>query len=262
MISKTPIESYSRAQFGRAVHRSLLVIATALAFMQVGNAEIVVFSDDLENGSSNWTTYPGSSPLEYVSTLTDPNANRTPGGSYGLKLSDPNDRVYHDVDLTAYPDASVRFSLWFYDTMDRRPFSFSPFDIRTASASQVLGLGVHYSSNFYRARLLRTADGSAAPNWVNTTIPRSVGWHHFEIIQYRGDQAGTVEYYVDGILGYQTTNAFDATLNRIVLGLGWPGNLYQEGYVDDISYSVIVPEPHSLLLATLFALSLGIGRHR
>lgn len=161
-------------------------------------------------------------------------------------MTQPSDRVYHDVNLGAFAGRSVRLSLWFYDVLDTRPYSFEPFDIRNAETTQVLGVGADYSGYVYKCRVLTAADGSAGPNWVYTPIKRSVGWHQFEIDQYRGANAGKVEFYIDGALAYRNTNAYDVTANRIVLGLGWPGNLYQSGYVDDVSFSAI-PEPSCLI---------------
>ena len=217
----------------------------------------VIWSDDLESGSGNWTVYPGSpicTSLEYVSTATDLNGNHTVGGSYGFKLVHASNRVYRDVDLSAYVGASMKLSLWFYDVLDTRPYSFEPFDLRDAANKQILGLGAWaYGSQdqYYQCRVLTAANGAAGPNWVATSVARSVGWHHFEIVQYRGGtSSNTVEFYIDGALGLRNTNVFDVTLNRIVLGLGWTYNEYQAGYVDDISLEV-VPEPGSLGLLGL-----------
>ncbi len=176
-------------------------------------------------------------------------------------MTQPTDRVYHDVDLSSLPGTGVRLSLWFYDVLDTSPFSFEPFDIRSATSSQVLGLGAYFQTSYYEARVLTAANGTPGPNWVLTPIPRSVGWHHFEIVQYRGAQAGKVDFYIDGTLGHHTTDAFDATLDRIVLGLGFAGNNLQSGYVDDISL-VAVPEPSTLLLGAMTSAGLLCPRQR
>jgi hypothetical protein len=91
----------------------------------MATAQTPLWTDDLEQGSGNWTIYsfpgaPACTSLQYVSTATDPNCNHTPGGSYGLAMTAASDRVIHDVDLSAYPGASLRLSLWFYDVLDTR----------------------------------------------------------------------------------------------------------------------------------------------
>lgn len=235
--------------------KSLVVLYSVLSWTFASSPLVAfepppLFSDNLENGAGNWLTYPGATPLEYVSTSTDPNGNHTPEGSFGLELTRPTDRIYHDVDLSSLPGTGVKLSLWFYDVLDTRPTNFEPFDIRNTTSSQVLGLGAFPQSANYQARILTAANGSVGPNWVLTPVPRSLGWHLFEIVQYRGAQAGTVDFYIDGILGHHTTNAFDATLDRIVLGLGFAGSNLQSGYVDDISL-VAIPEPSTLLLGAM-----------
>jgi hypothetical protein len=216
-----------------------------------------LFSDDLESGTSAWTIFPGTpictSP-QYVSTATDLNANHTPGGSYGYKLTNASDRVYHDISLASFPTNGVHFSVWYYDTLDTRAYSFEPFDVRTTNSSQVLGLGAYYGIDYYMVRILKDA-GGFSPNWIETSIYRTPGWHQFELYQYRGQTADTVDFYIDSTLAYHTTSAQDGTLNRVVLGLGFANNIYQSGYVDDISVTQI-PELRTL---TFLALVLGVG---
>src|SRR5580765_4217953 len=134
------------------------------------NGNVTLFSDDLEHGPGAWTIYPGNpictSP-QYVPTVTDPNANHTPGGSSGFKLTTASDRVYHDISLTGFPTDGIHLSLWFYDTMDRRAYSFEPFDIRSPSSSQVLGLGAYWEDPTYDVRILRNANGTSS-NWLPT----------------------------------------------------------------------------------------------
>jgi hypothetical protein len=219
-----------------------------------------LFSDDLEHGPNAWTIFPGT-PIctapQYVTTATDPNANHTLGGSAGFKLTIASDRVYHDISLAGFPSDGVHLSLWFYDSMDKRAYSFEPFDIRTPNSSQVLGLGAYWEDQNYDVRILRNANGTS-PNWVETAVPRSLGWHQFELFQYRSPSADTVDFYIDGSLAYQATGVRDATLNRVVLGLGWADNIYQSGYVDDILVTT-VPEPATASLL-LLALAIAVGR--
>ena len=241
----------------------LSALALLLATGSVHSQPSLLFSDDLENGTAAWTIFPGSptctSP-EYVSTATDLFANHTPGGSYGFKLTNASDRVYHDISLTGFPTAGVHFSVWFYDVMDRRAYSFEPFDIRTQNSSQVLGLGAYYADPNYEIRILKNANGTS-PDWLRTPIPRSQGWHHFELFQYRSPAADNVDFYIDGNLGYQAVGAQDGTLNRVVLGLGWVYNTYQSGYVDDISVST-VPEPAFFSVAIVAVLLSAVRRKK
>lgn len=230
--------------------KSLLVLFLAAAVMLVclpAYADTVLFSDDLEQGSGYWTVYPGdptcTSPA-LVSTATDPNGNHTPGGSNGLKLTQASDRVHHDVNLSAITGNSVKFTCWYYDTLDNRPGSFESFDIRSQDSSYILGIGAYYSDSCYSCRVL--SELSHYPNWIESYIPRSAGWHQFDIYQYRYTGTDKAEFFVDGRLATRYYTSWDSTLDRIVLGLGWSSNKYQAGYVDDISYS-LVPEPGSFL---------------
>lgn len=246
----------------------ILTIAAALMGMLVclcfpASAAMSFWSDDLESGSGNWTVYPDCSPLLCVTTSTDSNCNHTADGSAGLKIQSKGDRVYHDLDLGAYAGSTLVLSAWLYDEgVDQE----TVFDIRDAGNNQVLGMGksilngdpTTYAS-FYQCRALRNADGQVGVNWANTSILRSVGWHQFTIMQYRGDDAGTAKYYIDGDLGYTATGLLDYDLNRIVLGTGW-GTSPATGYIDDIS--VAVPEPGSLLALAFGLIPLGLRRRR
>jgi hypothetical protein len=86
-----------------------------------------------------------------------------------------------------------------------------------------------------------------------------VGWHQFEIVQYRGSSAHAAEIYIDGIMAHRNTNVLDLALDRLVLGLGWSYNIYQAGYVDDIA-PYVVPEPAVTALAGLGAALLMVHR--
>jgi len=242
---------------------SLIVVALArLAFGQTNGP--ILFSDDLEHGPGAWTIYPGN-PIctapQYVTTATDPNANHTPGGSAGFMLTTASDRVYHDIGLTNYPTDGVHLSLWFYDTLDHRAYSFEPFDIRSPNSSQVLGLGAYYEDNTYSVRILRNANGTS-PNWQPTSVPRTLGWHQFELFQRRLAGGDDVDFYIDGALAFQWSGALDATLNRVVLGLGFANNIHQSGYVDDILVTTLnVPEPGVASLLVVGAL-IAVGRRK
>lgn len=230
------------------------VVTVALVFLCLpAGAQTLLFSDDLENGSSNWHTYPGCFPQGYVSTsnMYSANCNHTPGGSHGLTMWNSTDRDYHDVNLGTYA-GGVEFSAWLYDSMT--PYSLEAVDIRNASVSQVLGFGAEFGTNQWMVRMITAADGSNVSNggYFVTSVARSVGWHHLVIDQYRGVGAGVVDWYIDGALAYHTTDAYDTTLNRIVLGNGWNGYEASQGFVDDISFSS-VPEPSCLI-----ALAAGI----
>jgi hypothetical protein len=240
---------------------SLIVLAVAtVAFGQTNGP--ILFSDDLEQGPDAWTIFPGN-PIctapRYVTTATDPNANHTLGGSAGFQLTAASDRVYHDIGLTGFPNDGVHLSLWFYDTLDRRAYSFEPFDIRSPNSSQVLGLGAYFDANNYEVRVLKSATGTS-PNWLETDVPRTLGWHQFELFQYRQPGADTVDFYIDGKLAYHVIDAMDATLNRVVLGLGFANNIYQSGYVDDILVTT-VPEPGVATLVVAGGL-IAIGRRK
>jgi len=242
---------------------SLIVLAVArVAFGQTNGP--ILFSDDLENGANAWTIYPGvpiCTAPQYVTTATDPNANHTLGGSAGFQLTAASDRVYHDISLTGFPTDGVHLSLWYYDIEDRRAYSFEPFDIRSPNSSQVLGLGAYYHFDNYAVRILKNANGSS-PNWIETGVRRTIGWHHFELFQYRQPSSDTVDFYIDGALAYHATGAMDATLNRVVLGLGFADNIYQTGYVDDVLVTTLtVPEPGVASLVVLGAL-IAIGRKK
>lgn len=226
-------------------------------------AATLLWSDDLESGSANWTTYPGCTAMPYATTATNPTCNHTPGGAAGFKFESTANRAYHNLDLGAYAGSTLILSAWIYD--DGRDTD-AVFDIRDADNNQVLGMGKDILNgdpstyvSVYQCRALRNPDGQVGLNWVNTSIARSTGWHQFTVIQYRGSDAGKAEYYVDGALGYTATGILDYEVNQIVIGTGWNASP-ASGYIDDISVSALVPEPASWLTLGLGLIPLALRR--
>lgn len=254
----------------------LLLLCSGLCFLGVAGDAQAIFSDDLESGPGNWTvySYPGApvcTPLTYVSTATNPNANHTPDGAFGFKMTQASDRMVHDMDLSLYGAVGLHVSLWYYDAMNMTPGDFEAFDLRSPNNSQILGFATRdYPDlpNYYWCRVLSVTgyDPTGGTGYRATSIQRTLGWHHLEILQYRDpEHANTAEFYVDGVLALRETDVVDTALNRVVLGLGWSGNPSQTGYTDDISVQV-VPEPCELSLVLAGALTAAafrcIGRTR
>ncbi len=230
---------------------ALLAALAAAAILSAGATALawdLVWSDDLENGSASWITYPSCTPLQCVSTDNDPNCNHTAGGAHGLKITSPLDRVYRDLSPGDWTSGSVMASAWLYDDGTA---NICIFDLREPGATQVLGIGKYYGDQSkYQCRVLTAGGGGGGVNWVNTSVARSVGWHRFDICQYRGT-GKKVAFAVDGVVGYETTNALDEDLSRIVVGFGWSGAADSSGYVDDISVSTacapaaVKTQPHN-----------------
>jgi len=238
----------------------------------LGQAQTLLH-DNLEGGPGNWSVYsfPGApicTPMTYISTAADPKANHTPGGSFGFKMTRASDRVIHDLNLSPYGNVGLHFSLWYYDAMNLSYGDFESFDLRSPNNSQILGIATRAYSDrpdYYWCRVLSVTgfDPTFGSGYRSTSVKRTVGWHHLEIIQYRdAEHLNTAEFFVDGVLALRQTDVVDTALSRVVLGLGWSGNPSQTGYVDDIMVHV-VPEPamSSLSLAGLtIALARRSGR--
>lgn len=186
----------------------------------------VVFQDDLEAGTANWSvySYPGApvcTPLSYVSTATDPLGNHTLGGAYAFKMTHASDRDVHDMDPSTYGSDGLHLSLWYYDAMNMTYGDFESFDLRTANNSQILGFATRdYSDrpNYYWCRVLSVTgyDPTGGTGYRATSILRTVGWHHLEIYQYRDPaHLNTAAFYIDGALALQETDVVDTTLTRI-----------------------------------------------
>lgn len=232
----------------------------------------VLFHDDLEAGTANWSVYsypgaPACTPLTYASTVTVTNANHTPGGAFGFQMTRASDRDVHDLDPSTYGADGLHLSLWYYDAVKMTYGDFESFDLRSTDNSQILGFATRdYSDrpNYYWCRVLKVTgtDPTGGSGYRATTIPRTVGWHDLEIYQYRDtDHLNTAEFYIDGVLALRETDVVDTTLSRIALGLGWNGNPSQTGFVDDITVQAI-PEPGVAALALAGAAAALFGQAR
>lgn len=224
-----------------------VVLATALALVSLPASaqQMLLFCDDFEQGTNNWVTFTGCTSLQYVTTATDPNCNHTPGGSAGLKFSANLDRIYADFTPGLYA-STVTCSVWLYD--DGTAGNTTIYDLRDLTTyRQVLGIGKNATmagnSSVYQCRVLTAANGTSGVGWVNMSIARSTGWHEFTIIQHR--DTDSVDFLVDGILGYQSTDVLDIALAKLVMGTGF-GSTATTGYADDASLTAI-PEPSSIL---------------
>jgi hypothetical protein len=235
------------------------LLCSAVCLLGIAGGAQTLFDDNLEGGAGNWSvySYPGApvcTPLTYVSNATDPNANHTPGGAFGFKMTQASDRVVHDLDLSLYGSVGLHLSLWYYDAMNMSSGDFEAFDLRSPKNSQILGFATRAYADrpdFYWCRVLTVTgnDPTGGTGYRPTSIRRTSGWHQLEILQYRDlEHLNTAEFYVDGVLALRQTDVVDTELNRIVLGLGWSGNPSQTGYADDITVQ-IVPEPTLLSLA-------------
>ena len=251
--------------------RSLsFLLCSGLCVLRIAGRAQTIFDDNLEGGSGNLSvySYPGApvcTPLTYASTATDPNANHTPGGAFGFKMTRASDREVHDLNLSLYGTVGLHLSLWYYDAMNMNPGDFEAFDLRSLSNSQILGFATRdYADrpNFYWCRVLAVTgyDPTGGTGYRPTSIQRTLGWHHLEILQYRDvAHPNTAEFYVDGVLALRATDAVDTALSRVVLSLGWSGNPSQTGYTDDITVQ-IVPEPGAFSLALAGALAAAVFR--
>ena len=91
-----------------------------------------------------------------------------------------------------------------------------------------------------------------SPEWIETSVDRTVGWHQLKLTQ---NTAGYVTYYIDGTALGTTTNVY--------LDLGSPDLMTQfndgyfgesEVYFDNFQVGSTVPEP-----VTMAGLAMGIG---
>ena len=245
----------------QALSRSILLclLVSGSGFLAAVAKGQTIFHDELEGGAGNWSVYaypgaPACTPMSYVSTATDLNANHTPGGAFGFKMTHASDRMVHDLDLSSYGDVGLHLSLWYYDAMNMSSGDFEAFDLRSPNNSQILGFATRdYPDrpNLYWCRALSVTgiDPTGGSGYRTTTIQRTLGWHCLEIYQLRDlAHLHTADFYVDGVLALHETDVVDSAVNRVVLGLGWSGNPSQTGYVDDITVQA-VPEPSVLALA-------------
>jgi len=228
--------------------RKVLLIATILALAcSVAQAQVLLF-EDWETGTDGWVNY-GGGPWPVL----DNTQNTTPGGTWSIKtngITSPNYTNALDWNFAAESGKKWVATWNFLDTGATREYlqihSYST-PPGGGSLQQLISFGVYNAGVDTTKYNFRVAIGSV--NWGSTTIARSNNQWHAMRVEHNLDGAGTVSFYVDGVLGAQvtTTAIFGATRIRVGSGLTNGGF---GAYYDDIKFEV-VPEPASLLaLAT------------
>ena len=102
-----------------------------------------------------------------------------------------------------------------------------------------------YDSSKYQARVLG-ASGSYSGGWFNTSVSRSVGWHHGQVIfgAAKGDGTANVEFRIDGAVAFSHSSVQAVGVNSIEIVSNYGET---DGYFDDGRLGV-VPEPSATVL--------------
>lgn len=201
-------------------------VTSAVAVLTINSK--MVFADNFENGSANWSPLFDSNPLANSSAQ-----NHTESGSASLAMSNASQKVYHN--LPVQYACRIRFSFWFYDDGQSQTScggelrgytgpgyaKYSPpggltqmLAIgRVNSASAGTNAGQPLSSSLYQGYVLRGTN----TGWFNLNAARSAGWHQF-LIDRSGSGAGKVNFYVDGRLAGSVSGVNMAAVESIFLG--------------------------------------------
>lgn len=144
------------------------------------------------------------------------------------------------VDAWAFHDFGQpmlgEFSTWFYDTRNGSVYSHIVLQNTQDNASAFIGIQ-DWDASYYHA--------GYGPNEGKTTVPRSIGWHHFKITA----DGTSHSFYIDSVLvsSAARTGGFD----RLALQISGPG-VVGTYYYDDFSAIVQpVPEPSTYALAAI-----------
>ena len=218
-------------------------IALLLALVVMTAASVsanVLLSEDWESGTARWTSY--GTGVQPDITLAQ---NTTPGGEYSLLTATATVNNTNAKDYAFGFESSKNWvATWnFMDVGSSREY-IQLRSYKAGTLQQLISFGVYNGANqsFYDCRITY-----GAANWQNTNIGRTNNvWHAMKVEQiYTGGPDATVNFYVDGVLGYttKTTAVFGITEIRVGSGLS---NI-KGAYYDDLVFAEVVPEPSSML---------------
>lgn len=230
--------------------RKIFVFAAVLALAAMATAPAfadTVYSDNFAN-LDNWTN------VKTTLVTFDGTVSATADGTGSAKFSSTVCRAYHNLGSNLSGNFVATWSI-FDDSMTRL---YGEIDSRSDGTyggtlnqlfaagkySSVTMVGEAYDGNYYQGRIVTGTN----TGWFNLNAAgaptRSAGWHKFSIERTND---GTMNFFVDGILGRSFTGAAAADMNVLALGLG-AGTETNNGWVDNVSVTTAaVPEPSSLL---------------
>jgi hypothetical protein len=97
-----------------------------------------------------------------------------------------------------------------------------------------------FDPNYYQARVVGATDGYNANGWFNTSVPRSVGWHHAVIVVGRAQDDGTndVSFFIDDLDNptLEHNSVLNFGYNVIELNGGFSGTT---GYYDLLTFDTL-----------------------
>jgi hypothetical protein len=133
-------------------------------------------------------------------------------------------------------------ALAYYDTAPPDTDAPPSFNLNSGvNQIQRLSLGATFHTdpgfdpNYYQARVVNATDGYNAAGWFNTSVARSVGWHHGVILVGPAQDDGTamVFFFIDDTLGLAHNSETSYGFNVIEINAKFGP---QTGYFDDISF--------------------------
>lgn len=121
-----------------------------------------------------------------------------------------------------------------------------------------------YNAGVYQVRVVGMAGGyDGSTGWFNTTVARTVGWHHAEIVigPRAADTSNPVTFYIDNLATPVLTGTTVVNAGYNILEMNGDFGT-ATGYFDDVSLATLpVPEPAGLSLLALGGL-VAIRRRR
>ncbi len=157
----------------------------------------IIHYDDGEVGtplSNNWTS-PAQTQLQYNSTMPVSN------GTYNLYKLGGSEYSVFKFNLSGFPNYVYNISFRFYDFGENQTAGQNNFVLGKAQRLGATGVGCGFLMPSFPAQgwgeFPSYYMGSTCTwgTWVNSTIPRTVGWHRVQL-DIRGTENFT--YYLDG----------------------------------------------------------------
>ncbi len=224
------------------------------------------YADGWQNIDYRWGTASSSVMTQYSNVTTTNGHTITPmSGSYfmGVKVTAAGDPETSTnwwggaVPMIQSAATSREYSPWvsvsFYDDGALLPVPQLSLVPDTGNPDD--WTDIQYGIRWSQANHYWFGEAMNYPSiWVETSVDRTVGWHQLKLSQ---DIAGYITYSIDGTVLGTTTNAY------LDLGGTWLQTQFSDGvfgesevYFDNFEFGSSIPEPATIMMLGLGALSL------
>ncbi len=232
--------------------RKLILLALCVGI--AASAQAAYLDEDWETGTDGWADV-GAGPFPAL----DNTQNTTPGGTWSLKTADTAVNYTNAKDFVIEGMTETNWTAeWTFQHKTGTTREYVQLQSYSGGGGsgtllQLISFGVYNAApantTLYNFRVTNGGVG-----WSNTNIARVANtWHTMKVEQFSD---GTLNFYVDGVLGATTTTTSIYPITKVRVGSAL-GNNTNGAWFDDI---LVTPEPAAAVLLGLGGLLFGRRR--